>query len=233
MRLQTLSKRGIMPILFIALISWFAVVHAQSEPVGYYDEGSLINAACLPAEGPGYMQLYRDVNHIWGTQPLVQTIVCAAQEMNQNYPDRDRLQVEEMSARNGGDVEGHSSHENGLDVDIQYYKADGREHVPAYPKQYAPEMVQNGRVSSNFDVQRNWQLLKTLHRCGSINQIFMDQVLIDRLKQYARSINEYNSNALIFTRMQHWDNHADHFHLRLNCPRGAGRCHSRTAPRRP
>lgn len=203
---------------------------AQGQAVGSYDNGYLINASCLPAEGEGYMQLFRDVGRIWGTWPLVQTIVCAADRMNDLYPDRDRLQVEDMSAREGGDIPQHGSHENGLDVDLQYFKADGREHIPTVTQRYAPPMVTGGRVSENFDVQRNWELVKTLHRCGSVGRIFMDQALKDRLCRYARSINEFSSNVEVLRSIRHVPNHADHLHLRLNCPRNSRRCRPQAPP---
>lgn len=112
-----------MVIFFALLLSLQSF--ALNEAVGSYTNGSLIDGDCLPQEGEGYMQLYRETNHIWATSPMLTMLTKTAAEIDQRFPGKDRLQIEEMSAKNGGEVDGHGSHENGLDVDLQYYKADG------------------------------------------------------------------------------------------------------------
>ena len=209
-------------ILFIIFIP---VTWADANPIGSYSNGSLEYAACLPSQGEGYIQLYRDLEHIWGTNPLVNMIVKTAAEMNSRYPGLDRLQVEDMSARNGGEVDGHGSHENGLDVDIQYFKADGIEHDPIKTGQmYAPPMVNGTTVSRNFDLQRNWELVKSLHRHGDVQRIFMDQNLKRELCSYAKSRNEYSANIEVLRSIRHVANHQVHMHVRLRCPANARRC---------
>lgn len=203
---------------------------AWAGPVGFYTDGSLTDAECLPTHGEGFMQLYRDVNHIFATRPLLNMIVEAASDLNEKYPNRDRLQVEEMSAREGGDIEGHASHENGLDVDIQFFKRDGVEHVPTAQQYYAPSMVVGGAVSPNFDVERNWELMKALHRHGDVQRIFIDTKLKAALCSYARSTGDYNSNIKVLRSLQHQTNHQDHIHVRLRCPPNTPRCTPQADP---
>ena len=88
--------------LFTLLLS--SLVFGQSFPIGTPNAGSLENAECLPEEGEGYMQLFRDVEHIWGTFPMIDMIEKAAADVSRQYPGRDRLQVEDISAKNGGDM---------------------------------------------------------------------------------------------------------------------------------
>ncbi len=167
------------------------------------------------------MQLYRDVGHIWGTTEMIDVIEQTAADMNKRFPGRDRLQVEEIAAKNGGDVDGHGSHENGLDADIGYYKNDGVEHRPTTGQYFAPSMVNGADVSSNFDVQRNWELLKSLHRHGKISRIFMDQNLKKQMCRYARESGDFNANQNVLRSIRHVENHADHMHVRLSCPANA------------
>lgn len=171
------------------------------------------------------MQLYRQMDRIWGTRPLIQMVQASAAHMSRKYPGKDRLQVEDMSARNGGDIQGHGSHENGLDVDLGYFKANGIEHNPyATGKQYADSMVLGNRVSSNFDVERNWELAKALHQYGDVQRIFMDQKLKNELCRYAKTTNQYLQHEEILRSIRHADHHEDHLHVRLRCPAGASRC---------
>ncbi len=217
-----------MKTLLIIILAAVSFSSFASEPRGYYNQGSLVDPECLPESGDGFIQLFRDVDHIWGTSEMIDMLERTATDMAQKYPGRDRLQIEDISGRNGGDIEPHGSHENGLDVDIQYFKANNVEHVPRFRGDYAPKMVQNGSVSSNFDLERNWELMKTLHRHGSVQMIFIDQKLKDALVSYARSKGEHNSHARVINSLRHTDDHMDHLHVRLNCPPRARACHSTT-----
>lgn len=209
-------------IVFIAiLLSSFVF----GQPIGTPNHGALENADCLPETGEGYMQLYRDVEHIWGTVPMISMITEAAKDMSRKYPGRDRLQVEDISAKNGGDIDPHGSHENGQDVDIEYFKNDGIEHDPIKKHQYyADSMVVNGKPSANFDVERNWELMKALHRHGNIQKIFIDKNLKNALCQYAKSKSDYSKNIEVLRSLRHEENHQDHMHVRLHCPKNAPRC---------
>lgn len=212
-------------------LSAFALM---SDPHGSYSEGRLQDAECLQETGEGYMQLYRDLDRIWGTSELVSMIVATGRDMNSRYPGRDRLQVEDMSAREGGDITDHASHENGLDVDIQFYKLDGREHVSegrgAY-RQFAQSMVNpDGTVSGNFDVERNYELMKSLFRHGRVARIFIDSKLKASLCRYAREKGELQSAANVLRNLVHVPNHQDHIHVRLQCPAGKRGCQGQ-APR--
>ena len=201
------------------------VVFAQSRPVGKPNQGTLIDGECLPQEGEGYMQLYRDMERIWGARPMITMIQKAAADVVQRYPDRDRLQVEDISAKEGGDIDGHGSHENGLDVDLGYFKANGIEHDPVKTGQkYAPSMVVDNKPSGNFDIERNWELIKALHRHGNVQKVFMDQILKNELCRYAKSRKDYAANVNVLRSIRHETNHQDHIHVRLRCPATAKKC---------
>lgn len=214
-------------LIFLLLISTLA----YAGPKGSYTNGSLEDGECLPESDEGYMQLHRDWDRVWGSIEMVKMIRETGREMNEKYPNRDRLQVEDISAKDGGDIDGHGSHENGLDVDIQFYKKDGIEHDPvATGEDYAPAMISNGVVSENFDVERNWELMKTLHKHGSVQRIFIDQGLKRKLCAHAKSKGELVSAASVLRSLRHEENHQDHIHVRLRCPKNARSCVSQPDP---
>jgi murein endopeptidase len=206
-------------IIFFYFLGPLSVL--ASEPVGHYNAGSLIDGESLFESGHGFVSLYRHTGHHWGTAEMIQMIKHAAAYIAHRYPGKDRLQVEDISAREGGRIEPHGSHTNGLDVDIQYFKRNGVEHVG---DGYADPMVSGNAISTNFDVERNWELLKALHRYGPVRVIFIDQVLKNELTRYALSINEYDTHRRVLNSLIHEENHADHMHVRLNCPASAHRC---------
>lgn len=199
--------------------------------MGSPDNGHLEHADCLPEAGEGYMQLFRDVERIWGTMPLISMIQKSSADLSNKYPGRDRLQVEDMSAKKGGRIDGHKSHTNGLDVDLGYFKSDGIEHDPVAKNQYyADSMVIDGKISPNFDVERNWELMKALHKHGNVQKIFIDAVLKKEFCKYAKAKNDYSANIQVLRSLRHETNHADHMHVRLRCPATEKKCVNQPDP---
>jgi murein endopeptidase len=72
----------------------------------------------------------------WGTDRLVRIVLGVAREYRAAHPHAPRMAVGDLSRRHGGDFGprfgyiGHASHQNGLDVDVYYPRADGRERAP-------------------------------------------------------------------------------------------------------
>lgn len=201
-----------------------AQMRFSSESLGTFNNGTLVNGQSLPENGEGYVQLFKDVGNVFGTTEMIGMIHATASDISRRYPGRDRLQVEDISAQQGGDIDPHGSHENGLDVDLEYYKANGVEHVPTYSKKYDDPMVINGQISPNFDVERNWELMKSLNRNGRISRIFVDQKIKNAFCKYARDKGEYEANISVLRSLRHAANHADHLHVRLNCARDDRKC---------
>jgi murein endopeptidase len=77
----------------------------------------------------------------WGTARLVRLVLQVAREYRAAHPRAARMAVGDLSRPRGGDFGpqfgyiGHASHQNGLDVDVYYPRADGRERAPRYASQ--------------------------------------------------------------------------------------------------
>jgi murein endopeptidase len=72
----------------------------------------------------------------WGTDRLMRMVLDVARGYQAAHPHAARMAVGDLSRRHGGDFGrrfgyvGHASHQNGLDVDVYYPRADGRERAP-------------------------------------------------------------------------------------------------------
>ena len=72
----------------------------------------------------------------WGTDHLVRIVLRVAQQDHAAHPRAARMAIGDLSRPHGGDFGpqygyiGHASHQNGLDVDVYYPRADGRELAP-------------------------------------------------------------------------------------------------------
>jgi murein endopeptidase len=126
------------PTLPEAQIEWQRSV-AVGSPAG----GRLIRGVRLPAEGVHFFTWdpvkRRSPNRDWrrwGTDKLVRLVLRIAREYGKDHPYAPRMSVGDLSRPRGGNFGpqfgylGHASHQNGLDVDIYYPRADGRERAP-------------------------------------------------------------------------------------------------------
>ena len=117
----------------------------RSTALGTHAGGRLLDGVRLPAERPAFFTwdpvLRRSPNRPWrrwGTDRLVRIVLRVARDFRIAHPDAPRLAVGDLSRPHGGDFGpqfgyiGHASHQNGLDADIYYPRADGRERAPRF-----------------------------------------------------------------------------------------------------
>jgi len=115
----------------------------HSTAVGRYSAGRLEQGVRLPPEGRAFFTwdpvLRRSPNRSWrrwGTDRLVRVVLSVARGFHAAHPRAARMAVGDLSRPHGGDFGprfgyiGHASHQNGLDVDVYYPRADGRELAP-------------------------------------------------------------------------------------------------------
>ncbi len=115
----------------------------HSTALGTHTAGRLEHGVRLPPEGSAFFTwdpvLRRSPNRPWrrfGTDRLVRVVLGVAREFHAAHPREPRMAVGDLSRPHGGDFGprfgyiGHASHQNGLDVDVYYPRADGRELAP-------------------------------------------------------------------------------------------------------
>ena len=130
--------------LGLAMVASGLQVHwHQSTALGTHSAGRLEQGVRLPAEGRTFFTwdpvLRRTPNRVWrrwGTDRLVRVVLQVAQRDHAAHPRAARMGIGDLSRPHGGDFGpqygyiGHASHQNGLDVDVYYPRADGRELAP-------------------------------------------------------------------------------------------------------
>ena len=196
----------------------------DEQAIGSYAKGSLKNATAMDLSGFGFIKIAQPRNRHWGTRDLVEVLEQTARWMASLFPNGERLQISDLSARHGGKITRHASHQNGLDVDLSPLRRDRREQDPMNVDGFDEEFVVNGKVTKNFDTERNWELVKAFFRFGDINRIFIDGKLKDEMCRWARDNDDWNNAVPMLRRLRHWPHHGNHFHLRLKCPAGSPRC---------
>jgi len=115
----------------------------RSLAVGSHAAGRLVRGVRLPPERPEFFTWdpvkRRSPNRPWrrfGTGRVIRVLLEVAREHRAAHPRAPRMAIGDLSRPRGGDFGpqfgyiGHASHQNGLDVDVYYPRADGRERAP-------------------------------------------------------------------------------------------------------
>ncbi len=136
-----------------------AIAYRESIPVGLWWAGKLRRGVQLPAEGPDWFTwdpvLKRRPDRgwrRWGTDRLVRTLVDVIAQYRLADPLAPRIGIGDLSRRHGGEFGmrfgglGHMSHQNGLDADVYYPRADGLER-----RAYLPSQVDRARAQALLD----------------------------------------------------------------------------------
>lgn len=192
----------------------------DSISLGPPNHGALINGVQL-RDGPYWS--VTESEQTWGTRETLADLTAAIETVATQFPDSPKLFIGEISARHGGYLSPHRSHQSGRDVDIGYYYLDG-------PRWYMRA------DASNLDRDRTWALVKAL--APTVEYIFMDRSIQALLREHAASIGEDTAwlddffegtkdhgNALV----RHAWGHTTHLHARFKSAR-AERAGQRVEP---
>ena len=188
-----------------------------SDSVGEPWNGALFGGEAMPS-GEGYE--IRRPSRSYGAPHVVDHLRRVIAEVRALYPSVHTLAIGDLSAKQGGKIGGHVSHQSGLDVDVGLYF----KHVPAgYPDAFAP-------ASDDLDLEATWALLTALGRTADLDTgvhiIFFDYEAQGRLYKWAKAHGtpaEDLDFLLQYPRgkeateglVRHWPHHGDHFHVRF------------------
>jgi penicillin-insensitive murein endopeptidase len=194
--------------------------------VGLPHRGTLSGGEALPATGPGFARLRKDVRH-YGTGRLVGAVERAARAVERAYPGS-VLVIGDMSVAHGGRLLPHLSHRSGRDADLLLYVQ-----TPEGARLVSPGFVHFGpdglawdpehRRFLRFDVEREWLLVKTLVEDDEarVQWVFLNHALSPMLIEWARARGEPASTVRraeeVLLEPKPGGVHDDHTHVRVAC----------------
>jgi LysM repeat protein len=199
----------------------------RSQAVGRPNSGRLVNGEQLAA-GPGY---YRRRPHLaWGTNETIINLTQAIVKVRAAIRGLHNIAVGDLSAKKGGRLPPHKSHQTGRDVDIGFWFTN-------QPKG-GPQGFISG-IKHPLHVSANWAFIEALagktSKASKVEYIFLDYRIQARLYRYAkrRGVPKKRLDWLFqFPRgrramrgvIRHAKGHDDHFHIRFKCPPGDNHC---------
>lgn len=154
-----------------------------------------------------------DPENAWATRETRDGLLRALNAVRDRFGSSPPLFVGHISARTGGALAPHTSHQSGRDVDISYfYETGARWYARAHAK--------------NLDRARTWEFVKALVVNADIDLILIDQSIQNLLFDYAATHGEdaeylrglFYGAPGVRRIVRHAPGHATHLHVRFFNP---------------
>lgn len=192
--------------------------------VGPANSGVLFNAVRMPK---GKHWVLMEPGLAWGTQETIDYLKTAIEAVHAEHDAAHKLYIGHISAKKGGYLSPHKSHQSGRDVDISYF----------YKKKKKLRWYR--RVNAkNLDRERTWSFVRALLTKTDVEYIFINTSVQKLLKEHALKIGEdadwldsvfqyrgkrgrkkKRKKAVSFPIIRHAPGHDTHIHVRFYNPR--------------
>jgi hypothetical protein len=180
------------------------------------------------ADGDGYW--IRRPGRAYGTRTTVEFIERVVGDIVDRFPDIHAISIGDISAKDGGRISQHNSHQSGRDVDIGLiYKKQ----PDGFPESFVVGTADNLDLEATFVLVE--EFAKTANESGGAQMIFLDFNVQGLLYEWARENGEAEDHlAWLFQYpngrgasagiVRHEPNHRDHIHVRFRCPAADTAC---------
>ncbi|MCP4448788.1 MAG: LysM peptidoglycan-binding domain-containing protein [Myxococcales bacterium] len=197
------------------------------QSVGATNRGRLRNASRLKA-GPGYF--IRRPKRTYGAEHTIRNVKRAVSEVRRRHKRAHSLAVGDISAKRGGKISMHASHQSGRDIDLGFYFV---KRPVGYPRSFVDA------TAKNLDFDATWTLLMSFvdsqSMPGGAEQIFISyetQKLLYKKARKRRISKARLAKVLQYPHgrgsrkaiVRHEPGHNEHMHVRFSCPPKDGKC---------
>lgn len=198
----------------------------KSAPLGGYAKGCLAGGVQLPETGPTWQAMRLSRNRNWGYPETIDFIKDLS-GFAAKQPGWNGLYIGDISQPRGGPMlTGHRSHQIGLDIDIWMRPADRlnlsarqRENISSISLRRA-----NGAYTNSNWTKQHHAIIREAARDRRTARIFVFP------GAKVAMCNAEKGNRKWLRKVRPWWGHHYHFHVRLNCPRGARGCVDQNPP---
>lgn len=196
------------------------------QPYGSYAKGCLAGAGQLSETGDSWQAMRLSRNRNWGHPDTVSFV----ERLGQSAVEAGwaGLYVGDMSQPRGGPMlTGHASHQVGLDVDIWMLPPD-RIDLNARERENLSSIsvVSTDRKSTNGNwTSAHHEILMAALKDKSVARIFVSGAIKLQMCADATTVEKR-----YLRKLRPWWGHTYHFHVRLNCPKGATDCTEQAPP---
>ena len=195
-------------------------------PYGSYAKGCIAGGVQLAETGPTWQAMRLSRNRNWGHPELVDFVQDLSREAAKQ-PGWAGLYIGDMSQPRGGPMlSGHRSHQIGLDVDVWMYPPKRLNLSPKERENLSSISLRrsNGAYTNDNYTRAHMEIMKAAAKDKRVARIFVFP------GAKVRMCNEETGDRAWLRKIRPWWGHHYHFHVRLNCPKGASGCKNQTPP---
>lgn len=198
----------------------------RSAPHGGYAKGCLAGGAQLPETGPTWQAMRLSRNRNWG-HPETISLIKRLSAFAAKQRGWEGLYIGDISQPRGGPMlTGHRSHQIGLDIDIWMLPPKRLDLTRA--EREALSSISTRRAKGAY-VNQNWSrahhaILRAAAKDPKVARIF---VFPGAKVQMCK---DEKGDRKWLRKIRPWWGHHYHFHVRLNCPKGASGCVDQSPP---
>jgi murein endopeptidase len=164
----------------------------------------------------------RRPHRAWGASHVVTQVQRALDAVRGKFPNAHVLAIGDISARNGGAITEHRSHQSGRDIDIGLY-------FTKVPEGYPESFVS---ANSDLDLRKTFALVQEFARtaddASGVQKIYLDFGVQGRLykwalahdvpRGYLEQLFQYpHGRGASAGLVRHEPHHDDHMHVRFKC----------------
>ncbi|MBU2942410.1 penicillin-insensitive murein endopeptidase [Shimia thalassica] len=198
----------------------------SAEPFGGYSKGCVAGAVQLPETGPTWQAMRLSRNRNWGYPETIDYIRDLSAKAAKQ-PGWNGLYIGDISQPRGGPMlSGHRSHQIGMDIDIWMRPTD-RLNLSVSERESISSISM--RRSNGAYVNSSWtpahhEILKAAAKDPRVARIFVFP------GAKVQMCNDEKGDRAWLRKIRPWWGHHYHFHVRLNCPKGAKGCVDQSPP---
>jgi penicillin-insensitive murein endopeptidase len=190
--------------------------------IGSYTAGCVRGAVKLPMNGTGYQVMRPARRRYYGHPALIDYLKTIAKKI-----DTEKLGpilVGDLGQPKGGpSPRGHASHQSGLDVDIWFWhpkKAERRKLTRRERRTLSAHRVVDPKkkVFTRYWSDDLTEILRIAASQPEVSRILVNPMIKKRL------CDEGKLESSVLRLIRPWYGHADHMHVRLDCPEGSKHC---------
>lgn len=205
-----------------AIVTQPAKVGNSAQSIGTYTAGCLRSAVSLPPNGTGYQLMRLSRERYYGHPDLIRFIESIAQTTATQHWGV--LLIGDLGQPRGGPMlNGHRSHQTGLDVDIWYLLSQaaatrslGFDERETWSSPSVLAAKSDVIDSSQWSLTHE-KVLEAAARMPEVERIFVHPSV-------KRQLCTRKTTHDWLRKIRPWWGHDDHFHVRLKCPKNNNDC---------
>ncbi|HKG72926.1 MAG TPA: penicillin-insensitive murein endopeptidase [Aestuariivirgaceae bacterium] len=194
--------------------------------IGFYAKGCLAGATKLAVNGPGWQAMRLSRNRLWGHPRLIALIERLSRDARE-YDGWPGLLVGDLSQPRGGPMlNGHASHQIGLDADIWLTQMPSRILTDQEREdlQATSVILDRSHVNPKIWTEAHAKLIKRAASYSEVARIFVHPPIKKALCGWA------TGNRSWLAKVRPYYGHTYHFHIRMKCPAGDSGCTNQPSP---